>query len=174
MKYISVWSVPVFVFIIVLYGFVKRINVFDAFMEGTKNGFKSIISIAPALIGLFASIGVFRSSGAMDIISKLASPITNFLKIPSSLINFAILRPISGSGSLALAKDIITSEGADSFTAFATSVMMGSTETTFYTLAIYFGSVGIRKTRYAPACSLTADCISFVISFLITKWIFAL
>jgi len=109
MKYISVWSVPVFVFIIVLYGFVKRINVFDAFMEGTKNGFKSVISIAPALIGLFASIGVFRSSGAMDIISKLISPITDFLKIPSSLINFAILRPISGSGSLALAKDIITS-----------------------------------------------------------------
>ena len=169
MKFISVWCIPFFVFVIVIYGFIKKINVFDTFMEGTKNGFKSIISISPALIGLFAAIGVFRSSGAMDVISRLLSPVTKLLKIPSSLINFALLRPISGSGSLALAKDIIASEGADSFTAFATSVMMGSTETTFYTLAIYFGCVGIRKTRYAPACSLIADCISFFASFIIAK-----
>lgn len=174
MKVISVWCIPIFVFIIVFYGFIKKVNVFDAFMEGTKSGFKSVVSIAPALTGLFAAIGVFRSSGAMDIIAKCLSPVTDRLNIPTSLVNFALLRPISGSGSLALAKDIITSEGADSFAAFATSVMMGSTETTFYTLAIYFGSVGIRKTRYAPACSLIADCVSFVMSFLITKWIFAL
>jgi spore maturation protein B len=174
MKVISVWCIPIFVFIIVFYGFIKKVNVFDAFMEGTKSGFKSVASIAPALTGLFAAIGVFRSSGAMDIIAKCLSPVTDHLNIPTSLVNFALLRPISGSGSLALAKDIITSEGADSFAAFATSVMMGSTETTFYTLAIYFGSVGIRKTRYAPACSLMADCVSFVMSFLITKWIFAL
>ena len=174
MKLISVWCIPVFVFLIVLYGLIKKINVFDAFMEGTKSGFKSVVSIAPALVGLFAAIGVFRSSGAMDVIAKILSPVTNLLKMPSSLINFALLRPISGSGSLALAKDIIATEGADSFTAFATSVMMGSTETTFYTLAIYFGSVGIRKTRYAPACSLISDCVSFIMSFLITRWFVAL
>ena len=174
MKIISVWAIPAFAFVVILYGFTKKINVFDTFIDGTKSGFKAVLSIAPAILGLFAAIGVFRASGAMDIVSGLLMPITRKFGIPSSLINFALLRPVSGSGSLALARDIFKTEGPDSFVSFVTSVMMGSTETTFYTLAVYFGSVGIRKTRYAPACSLTADCISFVISFLITKWIFAL
>lgn len=172
MNIISVWSIPIFAFLIILFGFIKKINVFSTFTDGTKNGFKAVISIAPAILGLFAAIGVFRSSGAMDIFAKIISPATSKLGIPSSLINFAILRPVSGSGALALAKDIFTTEGADSFVSFATSVMMGSTETTFYTLAIYFGSVGIRKTRYAPACSLLADCVSFVMSFLLAKVFF--
>lgn len=172
MKIISVWAIPVFAFSIILYGFIKKINVFDAFIEGTKSGFKAVLSIAPAIVGLFAAIGVFRSSGAMDMLAGFLSPITSRLGIPPSLINFALLRPVSGSGALALARDIFEAEGADSFVSFATSIMMGSTETTFYTLAVYFGSVGIRKTRYAPACSLFADCVSFVMSFIIAKMIF--
>lgn len=173
MKIISVWAIPAFAFVVILYGFTKKINVFDTFIDGTKSGFKAVLSIAPAILGLFAAIGVFRASGAMDIVSGLLMPMTRKFGIPSSLINFALLRPVSGSGSLALARDIFKTEGPDSFVSFVTSVMMGSTETTFYTLAVYFGSVGIRKTRYAPACSLFADCVSFVMSFIVVKMMFA-
>ena len=154
-------------------GMRAKINVYDAFIEGAKDGFQTAVRIIPYLIAILVSIGVFRASGAMDIVSGLLMPMTRKFGIPSSLINFALLRPVSGSGSLALARDIFKTEGPDSFVSFVTSVMMGSTETTFYTLAVYFGSVGIRKTRYAPACSLFADCVSFVMSFIVVKMMFA-
>ena len=169
MQIISNYAIPVVVIFIIATGMAKKVNVFDAFTSGATDGFKAVISIATPIIGLFAAIGVLRASGTMELISHLISPVTDFLGIPPSLVNFALLRPVSGSGSLALANDIFSAEGADSFAAYAASVMMGSTETTFYVLAVYFGSVDLSKTRYTPACSLIADCVSFVASIVVAK-----
>jgi spore maturation protein B len=169
MKTISVYAIPLLVCIIICSGIRKRINIFDTFTTGAKDGFFAVFSIATPLIGLMAAIGVLRASGTMDLISRLLSPVTNLLNIPSELLSFALLRPVSGSGSLALANDIFSAEGADSFVSNAVSVMMGSTETTFYVLAIYFGAVGVKKTRYAPLCSLTADFVSFIASIIAAR-----
>ena len=169
MQIISNFAIPVVVVFIIASGLAKNVNVVDTFTSGATEGLKAVISISTPIIGLFAAIGVLRASGTMDMLAGAISPVTEFLGIPPSLINFALLRPVSGSGSLALANDIFSSEGADSFAAYAASVMMGSTETTFYVLAVYFGSVGIRKTRYAPACSLISDCVSFVASIMAAK-----
>lgn len=169
MNIISLYAIPVIVCIIICSGIRAEINIFDTFTTGAKDGFSALISISTPLIGLMAAIGVLRASGTMDLISHLISPITNFLGIPAELVNFALLRPVSGSGSLALATDIFATEGVDSFVSNAASVMMGSTETTFYVLAIYFGAVGVKKTRYAPLCSLSADFVSFVTSIIAAK-----
>ncbi|MBQ7901312.1 MAG: spore maturation protein [Clostridia bacterium] len=172
MQLISNYAIPMFVIIIISAGALKKVNVFDSFVSGAMNGFKAVFSIAAPIVGLFAAIGVLRASGTMELIAQLVSPITDLFDIPPSLVNFALLRPVSGSGSLALANDIFAAEGVDSFGAYAASIMMGSTETTFYTLAVYFGSVGVRKTRYAPACSLIGDCVSFVASIIVAKMFF--
>ena len=169
MKIVSVYAVPILVCIIICSGIRKRINIFDTFTTGAKDGFAAVFSIATPLIGLMAAIGVLRASGAMELFAHLISPVTDRFNIPPELVNFALLRPISGSGSLALANDIFASEGVDSFVSNAASVMMGSTETTFYVLAIYFGAVGVKKTRYAPLCSLTSDFVSFIASIVAAK-----
>lgn len=169
MSIVSVYAVPLLVCIIICSGIKSRINIFDTFTTGAKEGFTAVFSIAAPLLGLMAAIGVLRASGVMELLSNLISPITNLVGIPADLVNFALLRPVSGSGSLALANDIFASEGVDSFVSNAASVMMGSTETTFYVLAIYFGAVGVKKTRYAPLCSLTADCVSFVASIIAAR-----
>lgn len=169
MSIISIYAIPILVCIIICAGIRAKINIFDTFTSGAKDGFAAVFSIATPLIGLMAAIGVLRASGVMELLAHLISPVTNRIGIPAELVNFALLRPVSGSGSLALANDIFATEGVDSFVSNTISVMMGSTETTFYVLAIYFGSVGIKKTRYAPLCSLTADFVSFVASIVAAK-----
>ena len=169
MNSISIYIIPIVVCIIISAGIRAKINIFNTFTHGAKDGFGAVLSIAPPLIGLMSAIGVLRASGAMDMMAHLISPVTTLFGIPPTLINFALLRPVSGSGTLALANDIFAAEGVDSFVSNVASVMMGSTETTFYVLAIYFGAVGIKKTRYAPLCSLTADFVSFIASILVGR-----
>ena len=169
MNTVSVYAIPLLVCIIICSGIRAKINVFDTFTKGAKDGFAAAFSIATPLIALMAAIGVLRASGAMELFAHLISPVTNLIGIPPELVNFALLRPVSGSGSLALANDIFATEGVDSFVSNAASVMMGSTETTFYVLAIYFGAVGVKKTRYAPLCSLTADFVSFAASIIAAR-----
>lgn len=164
MNTISSFAVPFMIVFTIVWAFSQKADVYSAFTEGATLGLKSVVSIIPTILGLFVAIGVFRASGAMELIAKLLTPVTNLLGIPPSLVTFALLRPVSGSGSLAMASDIFANEGADSFVANTVSVMMGSTETTFYTLAVYFGAVGIKNTSYALRCALFADLICFVIS----------
>ena len=172
MKIISLYAIPCMVVFIVAYGFFKKTDVYGAFVEGAASGLKSLANIIPPVLGLFAAIGVFRASGAMDILAASLRPFTNFFNIPEPLVSFALLRPVSGSGSLAMANDIFVSEGVDSFSAKVVSVMMGSTETTFYTLAVYFGAVGIKNTSYAMKCALFADFVCFVASIWVCNMLF--
>lgn len=172
MKIISLYAIPCMVILIVGYGFAKKTDVYSAFTDGAASGLKSVVAIIPSVLGLFAAIGVFRASGAMELLGAAMRPVTDFFDIPDSLVSFGLLRPVSGSGSLAMANDIFVNEGADSFVSRVISVMMGSTETTFYTLAVYFGAVGIKNTSYAMKCALLADFVCFISSILVCRIMF--
>ncbi len=172
MKYISLYAVPFMVVLIIFFAAYKKINVYSAFTEGINSGLSAVFSILAPVMALFCAIGVFRASGIMSFISDIISPVARFFRVPESLVPFALLRPISGSGSLALARDIFTAEGVDSFSSKAVSVMMGSTETTFYTLAVYFGAVNIKNTRHSLRAGLFADFVCFISTLMVCHILF--
>ncbi|MBQ4527748.1 MAG: spore maturation protein [Clostridia bacterium] len=158
---------PCMIVFILVYGFSKKIDVYASFINGVKEGTRSVMSIFPALFALFMAVGVFRASGLVDVICDFISPVTGFLNIPSELVPFALLRPVSGSGSLAMASDIFKTYGPDSFVGRAVCVMMGSTETTFYTTSVYFAASGTKNIRHTLKCALVADLFSMIISIVV-------
>ncbi|MBQ4518310.1 MAG: spore maturation protein [Clostridia bacterium] len=157
LKYCSVMIMPAVFVLIISYGYANRVDVFNAFLDGAKSGLKTLFGILPALVGLMAAISMFRASGALQFLTGLLSPFTNHVGIPSEIMPLALLRPVSGSGSLALVNDLFKTAGPDSLAGRIASVIMGSTETTFYTLAVYYGSVNIRRTRHTLPAALLAD-----------------
>ena len=164
MKGLSDYILPTIVVLIVLYGAFKGVDVFNVFIDGAKSGFKTVFNIIPSLIALLLSINMLKASGGLDVLLSLLSPIWDFLGIPRDIIPLTILSPISGSGSLGVFESILKDFGPDSFIGRCASVMMGSTETTFYTLALYYGSIGIKKTRHTVPSALCADFTSFILS----------
>ena len=163
-KWISIFAMPIFIALFVLSGMIKKVGVYDCFVDGAKDGLKSMYGIAAPLIGLMVGISMLRESGTLELISSALSPILLKLKIPSEVLPLAILRPISGSASLAVVTDIFRTYGPDSAAGTIASVMMGSTETTFYTIAVYFGAAGIKNTRHTVASALTADITAILLS----------
>lgn len=158
MERISLYAIPLIILFIVSYAyFVKKLKVYEVFCEGAKEGFSTAIRIIPFLVAMLVAIGVFRSSGAIDVIIKYLNPILEFIGMPGEVLPMAIMRPLSGGGSTGILNDIFITHGPDSMIGRMASVMMGSTETTFYVLAVYFGAVSIRKTRHAVAAGLLAD-----------------
>lgn len=168
-NYISIIAVPAVILIILLYGIFERKNVFDIFLKGANDGFKMVIKIFPTLIGLFLAIGALSSSGILDFIIKLLSPALEVLKIPPEIMPLAILRPISGSGSIAVATDIMQRVGVDSFIGLIVATIMGSTETTLYTIAVYTSSVKIKKIRFVLFAALMADITGMLASVVIWR-----
>jgi spore maturation protein B len=168
----SSYAIPTIILVILALGMYKEVKVYDVFAEGAKEGISTVIRIIPALVGLMVAIGVFRASGALDLIVFAVKPITSFLKIPSEVVPLAFLRPISGSASLALVSDILKTYGADSFIGRLASTLMGSTETIFYTLAVYFGSVGIKNIRFTLVAALVADLVSVIAAVWICSLVF--
>jgi len=167
---ISLYAIPVLFILILIVALFKDIKVYDVFVEGARDGLTTIVKIMPALIGMMTAIGVFRASGALDSVIYILSPVASFLGIPREAMPLALLRPVSGSASLALVADIINEYGPDSYIGRVVSTMMGSTETTFYALAVYYGSVGIKNIRYTLAATFVADGVSVLAS----AWICAL
>lgn len=158
MEKISLYAIPVIILFIVSYAyFVKKIKVYEVFCDGAKEGFNTAIRIIPFLIAMLVAIGIFRSSGAIDMMLVYLNPILEVIGMPGELLPMAIMRPLSGGGSSGIMNDLFITYGPDSMIGRMASVMMGSTETTFYVLAVYFGSVGIRKTRHAVVAGLLAD-----------------
>lgn len=153
-----------FVGLIMLAGLVKRVDVFTEFTEGAKENMKSAFEILPALIALMTAIGMFKASGGLEAISAAIAPLTDFLGFPRECIPLALIRPISGSGALAVLESILGEVSPDSFPGRVASVLAGSTETTFYTVAVYFGVTKVKKTRHAIASSLAADLTGFILS----------
>ncbi len=172
MTQISNFIIPSIVVIMVLYGAFKGIDVFNEFLSGAKNGFRIVLSITPSLIGLIFAIELLKASGGLEVLCSLVSPITNFLGISKEVTPLAILSPISGSGSVGMFENILKDYGPDSFIGRCASVMMGSTETTFYTMTLYYSSVGIKKTRHTLPSALCADFTSFILSPKIVRFFF--
>jgi len=159
---ISKYAIPVIFILILSMGLEKEVKVYDVFLEGAKEGFATVIKIIPALIGLMVAIGVFRASGALDILVYILRPVGEMIGLPKEAIPLAILRPISGSASLAMVSDILQKNGPDSFVGRLVSVMMGSTETIIYTMTVYYGAVGISKTRHTLPVALLAELFSII------------
>ncbi len=153
---ISLLTIPLIFLLIIGYGMIKRVKVYESFVEGGKEGFNIFIQILPYLVAILVAIGMFRVSGALGFISELLGPYTMKFGMHPDLIPVALMKPLSGSGSLGLVAEIINVE-PDSFKAKVASTMFGSTDTTFYILALYFGSVGVKKIRHAMVVGLTAD-----------------
>jgi len=166
-NYLSDLAIPFTILIILIYGLIERNKVFDTFLNGAKEGIGIVVKIFPTLIGLFVAIGALRSSGILDFIIELIYPVIEFLKIPTEIMPLAILRPISGSASIAIGSDIMAQYGVDSKIGLITSTIMGSTETTLYTIAIYTSVVGIKKTRFVLVAALIGDLIGMLASVII-------
>lgn len=163
-NYISVISIPMIILIITVNGLLEKQNIFDTFIEGAKEGLEIVIGIFPTLIGLFVAIGALRSSGVLDLVINILSPLTNAVNIPKEIMPLSILRPISGSASTAIAVDIMQTYGVDSLIGKIASTIMGSTETTIYTIAIYTSIVKIKKTRFVLLAGLAGDIIGTIAS----------
>ena len=163
-NFISNLAMPLMILMIVIYGLLEKNKVFDDFLEGAKEGIEIVFSILPTLIGLFVAIGALRNSGILDIIIRFITPILNVIHFPSEIMPLAMLRPISGSGSIAVATDIMKNYGVDSTIGIMASTIMGSTETTLYTIAIYTSCVKIKKTRFVLVASLVADIVGILVS----------
>jgi len=169
---ISAWAIPVLVTTVLIYASWKKIPIFDTFVEGGKEGFNIAISLLPYMVGMLVALGIFRESGAFDLFVKLISPITNILGIPGELVPLAIMRPISGNGALAISAEIMQRFGPDSLLGLIASTMQGSTDTTFYILTVYFGSIGIKKIRYSMTVGLLSDIVGFLAAVIVCTLVF--
>lgn len=155
---------PALVVLIIVHGAFKGVNVFDEFIKGAKNGIKTVFDIIPPLIALLLCVDMLNSSGGLDVICSLISPISDFLGIPKEITPLAILSPISGSGALGMYENILKEFGPDSYIGQCASVIMGSTETTFYAITLYYGYINVKKTRHTLPSALCADFTSFILS----------
>lgn len=162
-----------FVVGIPLYGVIKKINVFDAFVAGAKEGFNTCVNLIPYLIAMVVAIGMLRASGFFDLIGRWLAPALNAIGMPPELLPLALIRPFSGSASLGVTAELIQQHGADSLISKTAATIMGSTETTFYIVAVYFGAVSIRNTRHAIPAGLLADFAGIIASVMICRYLFA-
>lgn len=169
---VSTWAIPALLFIIPVTAYLKGVKVYETFVAGAEEGFHTAVKIIPFLVGMLVAIGVFRASGAMELLVNLIKPVTGLLGIPPDILPLAIMRPLSGGGALAIAAEMINTYGPDSFLGRLAATAQGSTDTTFYVLTVYFGSVGIIKYRYALHLGLIADITSLMAAIFITNLVF--
>ncbi|MGI5966446.1 MAG: spore maturation protein [Anaerotruncus rubiinfantis] len=164
--------VPLTVAGIIGYAFVKGVPVFETFVEGAKEGLEVAVNILPALVGLITAVGMFKVSGGLDLLTWALEPFGRLLGLPREVLPLALLRPVSGSGALVIFNDLISTYGPDSLIGRVASVMQGSTETTFYTIALYYGAAGIKNTRHTVPAALSADLTGFIMSAFMVRLFF--
>lgn len=169
---LSLLAIPLLVLVIVIHGAVKKVKIYEAFVEGAREGFNVGVRIIPYLVAMLVAIGIFRAGGALEFLTGLLAPVTGWIGMPSETLPMALMRPLSGSGALGIMAEILKVHGPDSLIGRMVSVMMGSGETTFYVLALYFGSVGITRTRQAVPAGLIADLVGILLSVWLVNWIF--
>src|SRR3954454_24346224 len=169
---ISLWAIPVLLVGIPLIGLIRGVKVYDVFIEGAKEGFQVAVKIIPFLVGILVAIGMFRASGAMDMLTNALRPLLSRTIFPAELVPLAVMRPLSGSGSLSLTTDMIKRYGADSVIGRTAATLYGSSETLFYVLAVYFGAVGVKKTRHAIPAGLVGDVVAAIVAVAVCTWMF--
>lgn len=163
--------IPALIALLLIYALIKRVNPYEAFARGAAEALPTLVSVLPYLAAMLICISVFRGSGAMDAFVALSSPVLSRLGVPSELVPLIILRPFSGSASLALLQDSLLQYGADTFIGRAASVSVGSTETIFYTLALYFGAVGVSKTRYSAPVAILSGLAGVFVSLWLVRFL---
>ncbi|RAT95143.1 spore maturation protein [Brevibacillus sp. Leaf182] len=170
---LSLWAIPGTIAFVLLYGWQKQVPVYETFVDGAKGGLTTTIRILPHLIAMMVAVSMFRESGALDLLLRALKPLLDLLHFPEELVPLALLRPLTGTGSLAIATDLIAQYGPDSFLGRLAATMQGSTDTTLYVLTVYFGAVGIRNSAYALKVGLWSDLAGVIFSLLIVSYIFA-
>jgi spore maturation protein B len=169
---ISVWAIPVFLIGIPVYGALKGVKVYESFVEGAKGGFQLAIRIIPYLVAILVAVGMLRGAGAIDMLARWLDPVFLHVGFPAEILPLAIMRPLSGSGSLGIVTELISTHGPDSFIGRLAASAYGSTETTFYVLAVYFGAVGVKKARHAVISGLVADAVSLIAAIIVCRLMF--
>lgn len=172
MEAFSLYAIPVILLGIPAYGMFKKVKVYEAFTDGAKEGFTNAIRIIPFLIAMLVAIGVLRASGALGYFAQLVSPITNLIGMPSEVLPMAIMRPLSGGGASGIMAELFKTYGPDSLIGRMASVISGSTDTTFYVIAVYFGAVGVKNIRYALSAGLLADLAGILAAVFVTNLMF--
>jgi spore maturation protein B len=169
---ISILAIPLMIIVFIGWGFIKKVRVYEVFVEGAKDGFNTAIRIIPYLVAMLFAIGIFRASGAMEVLVTIIAPVTSLIGMPPESLTMALMRPLSGSGSLGIMTELMKTHGPDSFIGILTSTMYGSSETTFYVLAVYFGAVNIKRTRHAVPVGLIADITGMLAAVFICRILF--
>ncbi len=172
MNLISSLIIPIMVLVVVLYGIYKKVDIYDVFIEGAKEGFSMVLTVFPYLLGMILAINLFLNSNILSSLVNFLEPVLRIIGIPFDIIPMAIMRPISGTSTLAILNNIFSQYGPDSFIGRLASTIQGCTDTTFYVITLYFGSIGIKKIRYSLYVGLFADLVGIIASILIVKWIF--
>ena len=169
---LSAFVLPTLIVGFPLYGLIKGVRVYEVFVEGAKEGFDVAVTIIPYLIAILFAIGMFRASGAMEFLVNALDPVLSMIGVPAEVLPMGIVRPLTGSGSAGLVADMINQYGEDSLVVKMAATMFGSTETTFYVVAVYFGAVNIRDTRHAAPAGLFADLVGFLASVYVVQFLF--
>jgi len=169
---ISRWTIPLLLLLIPSMAILKKVEIYEVFVEGAKEGFQVAVKIIPFLVAILVAIGMFRSSGAMDFFVTIISPFTNLIGMPADVLPAALMRPLSGSGTLGIITELLKTHGPDSFTGQLASTIYGCTETTFYVIAVYFGAVQVKKIRYAVPAGLIADTVGVLAAVFICRMMF--
>lgn len=167
------YLVPGLLFFVCAGALRKQENAYDLMLSGAADGLKLLLSLVPTLVILLTAVTMLRQSGAIDVLSKWLSPVFHWFGIPPETAMLVLIRPISGSAALAVGADLMARHGVDSQIGRTVAIMLGSTETTFYTVSVYFGAAGIQKTRYCIPAALIADLTGFVVAALTARWLFA-
>ena len=170
---ISLWALPVIIIGILTFGLVKKVPVYEVFTDGAKDGFQVAVKIIPYLVAIIVGISMLRASGAIELVANLLAPVLYTYNVPADTLPLMIVRSLSGSGALGIFSDIANNLGPDSYATKLAAVMLGSSETTFYVLAVYFGAVGITKIRYALIVGLLADLVGIIAAISVCNWLFA-
>jgi spore maturation protein B len=169
---LSIWAIPLLVAGIPAWALARKVKVYPVFVEGAKEGFQIAVRVIPPLVAVVVALGMLRASGAMDALAALLAPLTSAVGIPASVLPMVLVRPLSGGAALGVVADVLRSDGPDSHAGRLVSVMAGSTETTFYVLAVYFGAIGITRYRQALPAALLADLAGFAASVVAVRWLF--
>lgn len=169
---ISLWALPFIIVTILTLGLIKKVPIYEVFTEGAKDGFKVAINIIPYLVAIIVAISMLRASGAIEMLAQALSSVLTRFHVPADVLPVIFVRPLSGSAALGLFSDIATNLGPNAYATKLSAVMVGSSETTFYVLAVYFGSVGITKFRYALWVGLIADIIAAIMSIIVCRYVF--
>lgn len=159
---ISSYIIPIIIVVIIIYGIKDKVKIFDLFIEGADEGVKLSLKLFPTLVGIFFSIGMLRSSGIFEVITNFIRPVLNIISIPTEIVPLALIRPISGSGAIGVATDIMKKYGVDSYIGNVASVIMGSTETTLYIIAVYTSGIKTKKSNKLLISALIADMVGII------------